>query len=189
MNGVLVFDDAPEIATTVDQSGQPSILLDERQDVFVFDIDAEPRGLAGDDESDFLVFDTTATVAEQVLAPADFLLVDAPREPAQVVLPDGRTEVLVISPGGPAGVTGPQGPQGLQGLPGLAGPGAYYQEFGFATPATVWTVVHNLDSFALVVEAIDQQGDPMEGYVRFPNSNTVEIDWFYPTAGAARIFR
>ena len=50
-------------------------------------------------------------------------------------------------------------------------------------------VVHNQNSVALNVETVDTSGESIEGNVRFVDANTVVIDWYYPTAGLARLFR
>lgn len=189
--GVLVFDDGPVVATVDGDSGQSFIILDETNDVLVFDAAQARKGVLEDEAStDFIVFDTQAVVTETLLAPADFLLVDPPKQEARVVLEgEEDQDILVLTPGGPPGPQGVQGEPGPQGQPGLDGAGAYYEEFGFASPATTWTVVHNQGTFALSVETVDLNGDPLEGYVRYVDINTIEVDWYYPTAGAARVFR
>jgi hypothetical protein len=125
-------------------------------------------------------------------AASDFLLFDAPDPMAPVVQQreaDAVQDVLVISSDGPAGPTGPMGPQGLQGEPGLAGPGALLLEYSFATPSTTWLISHGLGTYALSVELFDTSNEPIEGYVRPLDPNTIEVDWYYPTAGVARVFR
>lgn len=97
--------------------------------------------------------------------------------------------VQAAGPQGEQGPPGPPGSEGPQGTPGIDGPGVYYQEFNFAAPSPVWTVVHNRNSLALNVETVDAGGEPIEGNVRFLDVNTIEIDWFYPMAGTARLFR
>lgn len=95
-------------------------------------------------------------------------------------------EVGVVGTTGAPGLPGPVGPEGPQGLPGADV--GYYATFGFASPATLWVMTHG-QGYGVVVETVDQSGDPIEGNVRYVDPNTVEVDWFYPTAGEARVFR
>lgn len=186
--GVLVFDDET-VTTTEGGSGQAFVILDDSRDVLTFDPDVERQTQEIEGTTDFLVFDVLPATVLEVSAGEDFLLMDPPKEQTVVQMEGSTGDVLVITPGGPPGRQGEQGDPGPQGQPGLAGPGAYYQEFGFASPSTTWTIVHGLNTFGLSVETVDTQGDPLEGYVRYPDANTVEVDWYYPTAGAARLFR
>jgi hypothetical protein len=97
------------------------------------------------------------------------------------------------------GLPGPQGPTGLPsttpGPPGPPGPpgtgegGSFYASFDFASPSQTWTITHNQQTYGLSVELVDLNGDPMEGYVRYVDLNTVEVDWYYPMAGQARLYR
>lgn len=187
--GVLVFDE-DSVATIQGGFEQTFVIVDDTRDVLVFDNPAAREIAESTTSTDFVIFDAEVTITETVLAPADFLLIDPPRDPARVVL-DGPEyqDVLVITSGGPPGRTGEPGPPGPPGEAGLDGPGAYYQEFSFASPLTTWTLVHNQDSLGLNVETVDTNGEPVEGHVRFVDPNTIEVDWYYPTAGAARVFR
>jgi hypothetical protein len=100
------------------------------------------------------------------------------------------SEGLPGAPGAPGspGAPGPQGPAGPPGPPG--GGGTDIDEvFGFASPATEWVIQHNLNTYALVVETLDQNGDPIEGNPVPVDANTIIVYWYYPTAGTARIFR
>lgn len=161
MKGVLVFDE------TTDE--QPSVIA------------------AG--EQEFLLFDSP-TLGGELVTPLsqDFLLVEAPQVP-QLVTDEGETDVLVLTAGGPPGATGTPGQTGPIGPPGQDGAGVYFETFGFASPSTLWTIVHNRNTMALNVETVDSTGDPIEGNVRFVDNNTIQIDWYYPTAGEARVFR
>lgn len=203
--GVLVFDEEAPILAVPGEPGQAFVVLDgdettipvagqDSTDLLVLDGHVQRQVLEDPDplSSDFILFDAEqpTVAAELAVAPGDFLLVDPDREETRLVL-DGEleTDLLVVTPGGPPGIPGPQGDQGLQGLPGQDGPGTYYQEFGFAIPSTTWTVVHNRNSFGLNVETVDTSGEPVVGDVRFVDANTIEIDWYWPMAGAARLFR
>lgn len=95
---------------------------------------------------------------------------------------------------GPQGEQGPQGPQGEQGEQGPPGEdgedaAAVEIEQSFVTPETTWTVTHNLDTYALDVQTFTSNGDLIEGAVSYPNRNTVAIEFYYPTAGLARVHR
>lgn len=91
---------------------------------------------------------------------------------------------------GASGSPGDQGPPGQPGPPGVPGASELYeQSFSFATPEFVWVITHNQNTYALSVDTVDTSGDPVEGYVRFVSPDVVEVDWYYPTAGVARVFR
>lgn len=187
--GVLVFDDEPTPTTTQGESGRALVVLDDSSDVLVFDsevVERQTQDIPG--STDFVVFDVPGTVVE-VTAGSDFLLMDPPQVQTAVQMEGSTEDIMVLTPGGPPGQKGQQGDPGPQGEPGLAGPGAYYQEFGFASPQSTWTVVHNQNTFGLNVEMVDTNGDELEGLVRHVGLNTIEIDWYYPTAGTARLFR
>lgn len=83
---------------------------------------------------------------------------------------------------------GPPGPQGPQGPPGPEGDGVDLV-FGFASASTTWVIQHNLDSYALNVDTYDQNGQYVEGNVRKVSSNVIEVDFYYPMAGSARVYR
>lgn len=126
-------------------------------------------------------------------------LIEPPRLPIVEVPPPAAasgTLVPVAGAPGPRGLVGPQGDQGPQGVVGVQGPpghdgaGSYVQIYGFASPQTTWTIVHNRESMAVNVETFDVNGELIEGYVRYlPGGMVIEIDWYYPTAGEARLFR
>lgn len=122
------------------------------------------------------------------MAAEGVIVFDDPRDRNLVLTGPDYQDIMVITGGGPVG---PVGPQGDQGPIGPQGPPAeiYYQEFNFASAETTWTVVHNVGSFGLSVETFDTNGDPIEGLVRYVDQNTIEIDWYYPTAGVARLFK
>lgn len=191
--GVLVFDDEP-FTTALGGSEQSFVVVEGEHDVLVFD-HSEVSGLGGRGVleapapgTDFIIFDAQLNLTEEVVvSESNLLLVDRPQEPTRVVLDgDVTQDVVVLTAGGPPGPPGSPGPPGPPGTPG---PGAYVQEFGFASPNTLWTIVHNQNSLALNVEVVDSNGDPLEGNVRFVDVNTIQIDWYYPTAGTARVFR
>jgi hypothetical protein len=188
MTGVIVFDEQ-DVARQVSLLDPDVLVFDDRStleiapaneyDVISFELETD---------TEFLIFDAPAPIVDTVLAPEDFLLIDEPTVPT-VISQETQEELLVITTAGLPGDPGPQGPQGAPGPPGQDGAGAYYASFNFALPSTVWTIVHNKDTFALTVETFDQSGTPIEGTVRYVDLNTIEVDWFYPMAGEARVFR
>jgi hypothetical protein len=95
---------------------------------------------------------------------------------------------IVTGPPGPAGPPGPQGPQGPAGE-GEGGATGVYVVYNFASPSDVWTLNHGLDTYALNVITADQNGEEIEGNVQYIDSNTIEIGFYYPQAGEARLFR
>lgn len=145
--------------------------------------------------SGILVFDGEPEMTLVVTEGGEDVIVTSDPGQTVVVSEDGEEDVLVLQAGGRPGypgtdgVDGEPGPQGPPGPPGADGAGAYYEEFGFATPIQLWTIVHNRDSFGLHVETVDTNGDLIEGVVDFVDTNTIEIHWYYPTAGTARVFR
>ena len=79
--------------------------------------------------------------------------------------------------------------KGEPGLPGLPGDGALDLVYNFAVPSTLWVIEHNLGTYAITVDTYNQNGEIWEGNVRMVNLNRVEVDFYYPTAGTARIFK
>lgn len=90
-----------------------------------------------------------------------------------------------VGPPGPNGATGPTGPQGPTGP---AGEGLRSLLFTFASPATTWTVVHNLGTRVIEVNTFELDGvTEKEGAVSYLDINTVVIDWYYAEAGLVRL--
>lgn len=82
---------------------------------------------------------------------------------------------------GPAGATGPPGPSGPTGPPGpIAATYTHVQ----TTPATVWTIIHNLGYFPNVT-VVDTQGEQVEGEVDFTSGSTVIVTFSAAFAGKA----
>lgn len=188
---VLVFEEEP--TTTVVAESDATLLVFE---------DEQPRGVVSspEAEADFLVFDQPTVVTETVL-PADFVIVETPNPPI-VALLDAEPDFLVITsdgppgppgptgdlgPVGPPGATGAQGPEGPIGAPGVPGT-EYYGEFQFASPSSTWLITHNRATYGLSVETFDMNGELWEGAVRYLDPNTIEVDWYYPMSGLARVF-
>lgn len=81
-----------------------------------------------------------------------------------------------VGPRGPAGPVGPVGPMGPQG----SGVGSFV--FNQLTPATVWTVVHDL-VYPPAVTVIDSAGTELWADVTFVDANTIVVEHGWPTAG------
>lgn len=64
----------------------------------------------------------------------------------------------------------------------------FYAEYQFAIPSKLWRIEHGQDSFAVTVQTFDINGLPYEGEVTYVTSSIVEVSWFYPTAGTARVY-
>lgn len=185
-NGVIVFDD--QVATTVEGgSEQPFIVLDQGQDVLL--LDAQPvREILDEPDifTDFIVFDARATVTETVLAPADFLLVDPPKDPARVVLAGQLDQdLLILTPGGPPGPPGAQGQQGPAGTPGVGSP------FEYPMPIAQTTAVidHDLgrDPVAVQVVVDGVQASEFEVVFTVP-SEQIRVGFDIPVAALIRLF-
>lgn len=102
-------------------------------------------------------------------------------EPSEVI------EVDVPGQRGEKGDRGEQGDPGPQGPPGISD--LFEMTVGFASASTVWVIQHDQNTYALNVETFDQNGDSIAGNVRWPTPDRVEVDWYYATAGSARVFR
>lgn len=181
--GTVVFDDAPELAAAGGTTTASLVLVDGDREHMVVDGDTGRSVRELDGSDDFVVFDAPAGIQETLEAEPDFVLIDASPTPAHVRTDEGDLSNLVLQAGGRPGSQGPQGP------PGQDGPGAYYQEFGFASPAALWVIPHGRNTFGLNVETVDTSGESVEGDVRFVDANTVEVEWYFPMAGTARVFR
>lgn len=79
---------------------------------------------------------------------------------------------------------GEKGDKGDQGDPGQP----VVLDFTFASPLTTWTITHNLGIAPTRVRSFDSEGDEIYGDRVDLDSNTLEVQWYYPTAGTARIY-
>lgn len=107
------------------------------------------------------------------------------------ILAVGVEDVLSISnevgTPGPPGANGIQGPQGPPGLPGSGG--NQVANFNFAIPNTMWTITHNLGTKDIQVELFETDGiTEKEGEVLYTDNNTIEVIWYYPETGLARLY-
>lgn len=100
-------------------------------------------------------------------------------------------EVDILQSGAVEDVWVLAGPLGPEGPPGIPGPGGYYAEVNFASAATTWTITLpvSISSYATNVDTLTFGGDEIEGAVTRPDASTIQIDWYYPTAGTARVYR
>jgi hypothetical protein len=92
--------------------------------------------------------------------------------------PVQAVSIAAKGPAGPVGPAGPAGPEGPSGPPG----GSYVFDQG--SPATVWTIGHNLGKFPSVT-VLDTAGDTVEGVIAYPDTNTVLLTFSNPFAGVA----
>lgn len=78
------------------------------------------------------------------------------------------------------------GPQGQQGPPGPPGPPGVGSTFTFRqdTPASVWTVVHNLNTFPNAT-VLDSTGSQVMGDVIYLDGNSVQLTFSAPFSGVA----
>lgn len=125
-----------------------------------------------------------APVDVAVNAPAiNRVRIGTPEMPAFLPeVPDPRT--VLVPARGPAGPEGREGPRGPAG----DGGGTVHRSYGFAVPDTLWRIRHDLNTVSLLVELYDTNGDELEANIRIVDADTVEVDWYYPTAGEARLF-
>jgi|SRR5262245_5649356 len=73
-------------------------------------------------------------------------------------------------------------------LAGAAGD-VYLQDFNFATPTQVWTMVHNQGTRAVSVYATDNNGDQLIGELLYQDDNTVSLGFYFPQTGVASVYR
>jgi hypothetical protein len=87
--------------------------------------------------------------------------------------------------GGVAGPAGPQGPPGATGPAGPPGPGGGSFHFFQTTPASTWTIVHNLGYYPNVT-VTDSSHREVVGEVVYTDVNTVTVT--FTSAGAPVAF-
>jgi hypothetical protein len=93
----------------------------------------------------------------------------------------GETVVVALT------AVGPQGPAGAQGEVGPPGPsGSTPYVHTQSTPATVWTINHNL-GFRPSVELLDSGGQEIDGDISHPTVNQTVVTLNPATAGLARL--
>lgn len=82
---------------------------------------------------------------------------------------------------------GARGPQGPPGPPGPPGPLGGEELFTFAVAESVWTCDHDLPSGTPTVQTFSADGDVIYGDVAFITPTQVQIAWFNPETGFARL--
>jgi hypothetical protein len=85
---------------------------------------------------------------------------------------------------GPQGATGPQGPIGPPGPQGPAGVSPYV--FTQESPATTWTINHNL-GYKPSVEVLDSGSQEIDCEVAHPSTNQTVVILNPASAGLARL--
>ena len=80
-----------------------------------------------------------------------------------------------------AATTGPQGPQGPQGTPGASGG---FFTFTQASPASTWTISHNL-GYRPNISVVDSAGSQVEGNVVWTSTNSLTITFSGAFSGVA----
>ena len=160
--------------------------------VLVFDADPPAQAVSGDlDSGEVLVFEPELLEVRTIQQDSGVIISEVELPPSVLSLPELDDVVVITSAGTPGlpGDPGGPGPRGIQGERGPAGYGLTEYTYGFAIPSTEWVISHDLNVRSLVIETDDQTGQPLEGSVRYIDADTVAIDWYYPTAGTARIYR
>ena len=94
----------------------------------------------------------------------------------EIIVQQPRTNVVVTS-------SGPMGPQGIQGPPGPTGAGF---DFTQASPATVWTINHNL-GYRPSVQMFNVGGLEVLGEIQHTSNNQTLITFNIAVAGTARL--
>ena len=111
--------------------------------------------------------------------------------PQGPVGPGGATgPVGVTGATGPQGVTGVQGATGVIGVSGATGPqgpaGGAAFVFEQVSPATTWTINHNL-GYRPSVELLDAGSQEIDGDVTHPSVNQTVVTLNPASAGLARL--
>lgn len=116
-DGVLVFDGESQPAVVEGAQDQTFVVVEDRQDVLVFENEVSDRTLVqGDAPDEFLLFDEApGRVSETVSSGSDLLLVEEPKPPSSMLVDGQPADFVLLTGGGPQGVHGPQGPAGAPG--------------------------------------------------------------------------
>jgi len=98
----------------------------------------------------------------------------------------GNTAVVTVVTAGPQGPIGPIGPAGPAGPAGGGGGGVTAYVHTQSTPATTWTINHNL-GFRPTVELLDSGSQEIDGEISHPTVNQTVVTLSPATAGLARL--
>lgn len=186
MTEILVFE-SDVVHAPLDENLEPDSVL-------VFESDPPAQAISDEadvDDVGLLVFEPELIEAQVIEQDSGFVLIDESRPAVAVELPEMDEVVVITSAGteGPPGDPGGKGDKGDKGDRGPAGFGITESIYGFAVPSTEWVIFHELNTYGVLVETVDHTGQPLEGSVRYIDLNTLAVDWYYPTAGTARIYR
>jgi len=80
--------------------------------------------------------------------------------------------------------TGPQGPAGPAGAPGAAGASGGFFTFTQASPASTWTITHNL-GYRPNISVVDSAGSQVEGETVWTDNNNLIITFSGAFSGVA----
>jgi len=98
----------------------------------------------------------------------------------------GSPDVIKVSTPGPPGPAGPQGPAGATGPEGPQGPAGVSFTHTQASPATTWTINHNL-GHRPTVEVFNSGGQTVVATVENPSVNQTVVRHNVALAGSARL--
>lgn len=113
------------------------------------------------------------TTEDRMLLLADQVIVDGVVGPAGNLLLTKKSGEVIDA----GQVVGPPGQSGVDPA----------KSFTFATPATVWTCVHNLGKKVVDVSLSDITGNEIIGDIFYVDTTKLTITWYFATAGSALI--
>ena len=97
--------------------------------------------------------------------------------------PVGSTSASTVINVGDA-TTGPQGPAGPAGAAGATGASGGFFTFTQGSPASTWTIVHNL-GFRPNISVVDSAGSQVEGETVWTDNNNLIITFSGAFSGVA----
>lgn len=140
--------------------------------------------------TDTLIDDGTPQT--QIITSGDGTVFIETQNTGDVLIAENTATTVIQGPTtGPNGAIFVAGTPGQPGPPGAAAAGAYYSETNFASAAYTWTITLpvGISSYATNIDTLTSGGDVIHGEVTRPDASTIEVDWYYPTAGIARVYR
>lgn len=99
--------------------------------------------------------------------------------------PNANVSIVNAGPMGPGGPEGPTGPTGPTGPQGPAGTGAVSYRHVQSTPASVWTITHNLGYRPGGIFVEDTAHNQVNGRVQHVDANSLTISFFVSTTPSA----